>query len=1129
MTDKFEFSEEQTQRLPIHIAKTTELLRLETNHRLCIWYSFEITEMVLKWVFAVTSAGVNDANGELPERLLNVIRGAIVTPTLGGWQAMAFQACKELKKLNSKTAHVAPFADFFKKYDTKYGKALSTWDRLKKTRNNVVHGGGLTENQARKIWKEMGPDITSVLVDLSDLHDQYDVWARFAGQDYNLEGTSSERTDCPHDLPRGDGTWLIDASGKTCPLQPLLVYEPVLETWEIDPVRSEERDVRKPVPQSYFKLEKGNLFYTPIGVDDNISINADLTLFNRLYASKDPDTPTTIYNQQITTMFEKHVLRFQGRTAELERVKDWRIGQTPKGERIGLIVGEPGFGKSALLAKAAYTYQQELDATKIASLLSVAHAFSAEDPMNDRRSFLLSLLQQVELWCGAKRSVAKATDQAKELEEKCIAQLDALFERFPENHLTVFIDGLDEIVPFDSKFPTLILSLLRPGVTIIATTRPIDFLNSFEDFDDVERIIFGADSNTLPGMTDNEVRAMLLEGLGARAQEVIALDFDDLRSGTARNAYIEKIVERAAGKPLYVELLIIDIVEYGVQIDPDARLPVSVERFYEQLLSRQGLSDTKSHLSVILCLLALAKEPLGSNVLVDLFVQSPGTAVTWDVAQAWVKNALDQGEVFLRPSFGNTGQITYTIYHQELKRFVLGEKDRGAPQLRWAFGLARWMLASASNDPTSARETATELHFKRFGFNYLLEHADETRPPVLDTSAVAFAENALGQTPQLKSALAAWQDDREAFLNNFADVYSLMKRGGLPSKQDEALNRLLKFALTETEFGLNCNVVHAVYSYSKETLPLFNALVDVALTNGFVDGLDLSAVGKLDLVNWTIKAGNMRRREGQLPQANKILETAEQQLDGIEGDHGQAIAKLRGVLYYEIGYVAYQASDGPLADELFEKSVEHAKQANDRNGEAISQIVRLNRKILFRLARGEDATDAFNEAELFLNQALEEFLQTARVAKEEEDRLTAERWVMNCRAHLFEVAFDKKDTELAEQRYLELLSDKWLQKDKTTRDDIIKRYTRRVALLRGDIAAAIAEYERSLPIISSTNSSDANKEGVARYYLEFANILIDQGEIPKAKQWLRSGLLTIDHMANRLWKPALQETLDRIS
>lgn len=1129
MNAAFEFTSEQTQRLPVHIAKTTELLRTQSNPRLCLWFSFEITEMVLKWVFAVSSSGIYHANGELTERLLKVIRDAIKVPTLGGWQAMARAATKELRKFDEKTETILPFADFFHEHDIKHQRELSVWDHIKDTRNRVIHGGGLTENQATKIWTDLKPDIISILTSLSELHDSFDVWARFASQTYNLEGTEAPQQECPHSLPEGDGTWLIDAKGWPCPLQPLLVYEPVMETWEIEPVRHEERDIRKPVPQSYFKLEKGQLFYTPIGVDDNISINSDLRLFNRIFAAQSTPLQTTIYDRQLASMRAKHVVRFQGRVNELKAITKWRTRQIPDGNRIGLVVGEPGFGKSALIANAAWTLQESIDASKTVNMRSIAHAFSAEDPLNGRRNFLLNLLQQLEDWLSRKRSAARASDQAGELETKCIRLLNEIFSKFPENHLTLFVDGLDEIAPIDSKFPQLLLSLLRPRVTIIASTRKVGFVKGFEADKHVDRIFFDGGQDTLPGMSDKEVRAMLLEGLGSRAQEIISLDEDDPSGAIVRNAYIERIVERADGKPLYVELLIVDIVEFKVRIDPDARLPASVERYYEQLLSRQGLSDTKSHLSLILCLLALAKEPLSRATIIDLFMRSPGTAVSWDIAAAWVKNALDQGGVFVRSADGFSGQQSFVIYHQELKRFLLGSEGQGAPQLRWAFGLARWILASASADPLLARENETRSHFQRFGFEYLLDHADHLRPKILDGTSSEFTEINWATSQQLTTALTAWQHDREAFLNSFARIFKTLRGVETPSKQDELLHRLMLFALEETALEINSNIVHAVYGYSEATLPLFHTLIAIALSEDFLMDVNLSSAGRVEVANWNIKAGNMQRRKGNLAQASEMFETAERQLVAIKDGEANVIAKMRALLLYEMGYVAYQSSDGPRTDALFTESARFAREAGDSNGEAIAESVRIDRKSRFSLASGKNVTETLDEAERYLTQAMQAFSQTAQFAEKEEDRLTAERWVLNCKSHLFNTAFHRGENQLAQQRYEELIADKWLQKDEKVRETTISNHRRRIAYLRGEIDLAIAEYEASLPVITNAESSDAFVEAAAQNYLEFAQILIDSDKPEKAKIWLRSGLLTSDEMANGIWKPKLQELLDQIA
>jgi len=1128
MSMKFDIPDTSISVLPTHIAKLVSEAQSEKTFRIKVWASLELSEIIVKWVFAVAAAGVVSEEGRLTDSLANAVRTSIRRPTFGSWRAMTKEACDELRRLGKRGEPMGlPFADFFDRFSNKDGEQNSAWANLIDIRNNVIHGGGMSENTARKVFEKIRPILEPILNALAQVHQNFDTWATFDEDSFLLRGDEEIRKSPPSELPDGEGTWLVDREGRACALRPLLVYEPIQETWEISHLRSEERASRTLVPQSYFKFENDQLYYTPIGVDDFISINPDSTIFDHFFPQIPAREKENVLARQMREAHQAHLRDFVGRSREIDVIETWLDTRGAGGNLIGLVIGGPGLGKSALIAKCAARYRDKLIEIGAKHRRYVFHAFNAEIPYNGRRQFLVSIREQLEHWLGLTISKSEAIADANHLKADVNRLLADAVGPDKDKLLCIFIDGLDEIHSFDPKFLELLMELLRPGIVMVATSRNETFVDPFDASLLVERIPFSAAENELPGMSDNEIRGLLLQGLGRRARDIIMLDADNESGEGATNPYIQRVVERAAGKPLYIGLLIKDIAENKARIDPDARLPASMEGFYEQLLARQGLSDTKSHIAIILCLLALAKEPLSKTVLCDILSGLPSASVSRTQTTNWVNIALNQGDVFLARANTPDEENAYAIYHQELKRFILGHDGTGAEQLKWAFGLAKWLLVQMAVEKTHALETIARRHFARYGADYLLDFGNEIHPFALDVSGAKYVDENYLQPGRFGQALNAWGDDREAFLQSFARSLGELRDRADVSSTKEIVSRLFRFIFANREtHKITASIIQAVYSYSPFTIEIFELLLAEALSVAS-DTVPGSIEDIKESINWTIHAGGYDRRRGNLERATERLSLAERRLNELD-DGGKGKERTRALLIYEQGYVAYSDSQRARTDELFQASVEAARLAGDLNGELIAENVRLHLAFVFAKAAGEETGQAIDRFERFLESTKVRFFKQMVDGTTEGDRLTAERWVMNCRAHLFDMAFERNDRALIEERYDEFSKDVWVQKTDPNRDTLKIRKPR-FLYATGRLDEAIAGYRDVLRPIESAGSSDARREGYGQYYLEFARILKEAGKTDEAKSVLRSGLNMFDQMANGQWKPLLRQVLADLS
>lgn len=1117
------------EKLPVQIAERAKVISVDPNDRVRLWTAFEISEAVLRWIFATTASAMHKKHGRLPDKLLRQIAYSIKQPTLGSWCVMNEALSRALAKESHASSFGQAFAEFYLKFSD-HPELGDVWTRITDWRNVIAHGGGLTSAQARNQWRDMEAVLRHILTELANVHSDYDVVATLSGQVFDLTGPVPKLLETPPEWAANrsqDNTWLVQKGGEFSSLRPLLTYEPIEEVWEIDQFRTKEDALRAPVPQSYFKLSEEKLYYIPIGVDDFVSIGRDANRFKSLFPDPLKSGDATLQDRFFQESRLKHLSRFIGRAAELTALEKWLAAHVPTGDMLGLVVGGPGLGKSALIARAAMDQVERNTALNRGDRKVVYHAFNAENPSNDRRLFLHNLRQQLQLWLEKKVVKSSTISDVPAAEDSVRTLLEQAVGGDSHRHLTIFVDGLDEIRSKDRDFPKYLVEMIRAGITIVASTRNEEFVADFDAALKVERIEFRNGAVELPGMYDNDVRALLLQNLGARGREIIALDADTDDSSGVRNPYLEKVVTHAAGKPLYVELLVSDLLDNNARIDPNVRLPASMGEYYGKLLARQGVSDTKAHLAIIICILALVEEPLSEPVISDLLALAPNSLDAADRSDVWAREALNQGEVFFSRLAMPDGSDAIAIYHQELKNYI---KEAG--QLRWANGVAAWLLAVASAEfEMRSVSSVTMRHFRRFGASYLLDHARKVQPAPVSGDVEEFIHDAFLTAPMLMLAVEAWREDRENYLRTFGQIDRKL-RANVGDDPQPRVASFLEVSLNRSGHGgLGPSVVHSILGYDDAYSELYAGMLSTVLSASFLAGLDPSVSSDPVIADWMANAIGQDRRGGRLDLAEERFGAAMDRLALVdpEGSNKQANV-VRAKLEYERAYCAYFRGDAEESWKIFELSAEAAKLAEDRSGLHIAKSVQQNVRIRFARARGELNIDLLVQYEQFLNEQIVVLQSMVAAGSDERERTTAERWVMNCKAHLCGVAFLKGDRSQMRVFYDVLVDDPWIKKQgDSLRKAILNRIEPRLAMVEENLEAAITLYRKLCPGLTSETSPGARGEGVAEYYFEFAKLLISDQRFKEADRVIESGLATHDTFANAMWKPSLLKCREELT
>ena len=178
------------------------------------------------------------------------------------------------------------------------------------------------------------------------------------------------------------------------------------------------------------------------------------------------------------------------------------------------------------------------------------------------------------------------------------------------------VDGLDEIARLDESFPELPFLLSRENVVWVCAGRPEGRLPQVFALERCTHLFTGG----LPTMTDEDIRALLLESTLSRKYDLLALDAEE--DGEVRNAALEAVVQRAQGLPLYVHYVVQDILSGHYRFaDLAHRLPPSLSDYYDDLLRRLAIGDLQALLTPLVVTLAWAHAPLNEAMLHFLMVR----------------------------------------------------------------------------------------------------------------------------------------------------------------------------------------------------------------------------------------------------------------------------------------------------------------------------------------------------------------------------------------------------------------------------------------------------------------------------------------------------------------------------
>jgi hypothetical protein len=425
---------------------------------------------------------------------------------------------------------------------------------------------------------------------------------------------------------------------------------------------------------------------------------------------------------------------FKGRLPEREQIKAF-ITARQKGYLS--VVGNPGIGKSALMAKAL----QELKADGKDTPIYLVEYFIRRGTAQAQASFLLEYLtRQTDAAYPKGRIIRPKGSTHWEVQQ-------ALFEKWRDfgyeqnaGKLVLLIDGLDEAggtglhsyLPRETFTNVLIIYASRPagspGLEQLWGELPVDHHEKME-----------------------------LGGLNR--QDISALLYEVVNKYKLQESWIDELEVRSQGNPLYLKLLCNALEDGSIQINDPQSLPQKIEDYYKAILDRYASLPGGDDLLNSLFIFAAARDDLTASHIWLINSYGPATRqlVMSTLAEVLHENRVEQKTAAFR------------LFHESLRECLIKHcpqyvREAGQRIAGWCDD---WDQTTGYKQRYALQHYAS--HLESFGSDAHLKHlldlaADQSYQTAQKQALRSFEPT--NRLLQLAMDAAYKLDDKEAILQN---------------------------------------------------------------------------------------------------------------------------------------------------------------------------------------------------------------------------------------------------------------------------------------------------------------------------------------------------------------------------
>ena len=649
----------------------------ETHFSVKLHWLIDASETVVRWICALLLAEIKEINDQIiPENIQKKFKENISRPTLGVW----LNIVKELSEIKIENINIKNLFSFYNDVLNKDGLFPDNGDEktsLLKLRNRVAHGGGLSQSQSKIYLDIYEPHLITLLESVNNLMNECKLYGVFENRCYLLDGLKPIVVE-NSTLVSGP---FIKINDKNLSLWPLVEFDRIRQTNNDGTIK--ELSV---TPQTYLRVDKLGVQYVPIGVDESYSITNKQEEFENIFGlNKKNENASKVKNYEYTYkdfLVEAKYLKEEliGRVEEIKSIKDWiKNVDAFSDDKCRLIYGGPGLGKSMIMASVVSDILNDLNHH------TFYYRFRGGDGRNSKFWFLKLLNDSLYSWDKLReiypdeavkssnsddlfKDIIKRIEKIKDLEpiQKKIGK-DSYEDLKPT--LRLFIDGLDEITAQDSSILSVIELLQKDGVLTLIASRLENTVSNLKDLSWIKSFVFKDGFEGLPPMSNNDIRAMLIEGISkSQKKELIIKDEENKENGEIlENEIVKAIEKKANGLPLYIYLLIEDINKNRYPISDINGLPDGLTNYYIKLVNKIGIHDIQGYLPKVIALLSLTSEPLDVESISLALVDIDDAKDTENL----IKDVIQAAGTLLKQVTTSEGTQGYNLYHQSFRDFIL--------------------------------------------------------------------------------------------------------------------------------------------------------------------------------------------------------------------------------------------------------------------------------------------------------------------------------------------------------------------------------------------------------------------------------------------------------------------------
>jgi len=759
-------------KLPSTIALTLDEYTREDDDYQALHIMCGTLEITARFLTVIALADVWERrvspDGDFPDGLLKHLLQHLERPTLGSWRVLLEEAINALPgKKKRKECLLPGLPDYAKKFTGELGGGKANpLEKLLPMRNELAHGGRISDDRVKEFLEAHTDRFDDLMNGLEFLSEDAEVALVASPAEEPallLRGLPATKTEFDRSqLPEGfqqagpDRMLLVTPQG-VLDLCPLHAFGEVFQIEKDQLVSQEEEAIH------IYSRTAGaaGVEYTALGSRASNSRGvpsweerfAELFRFEAWRSRYRIEGALARYtfNRRMDDLLKLFIGRDKQVAAATARIDALDSG-------ILWLEGKPGMGKSAFMAKLVRDHFQrdaETGESRM-NLICIPYFFQASDGDRCRTaSFAEAAILRLAQATGQDIKV-KAEPEERVKQFKDVLNSASTAEG-GNRKIVFFVDGIDEIADVNADFVDLIFECQHSSVLWVCAGRDEELLSQrfsrdncqwfFEQdskFDSlcVER---KEDEALLPPLNADGVRGYFIEELGHRLPQFFGRDKKD--GDEWSNEFVEEVIRRSDGLPLYLILLVQDIRAGRIDFLPgsELRLPCKLDDYYDRIVKEMG-DDLAATVPAITSLLALAKEPLPFETLAALLADHEL------VAQAdggeLLEDALRHSSIMLRRAPTATGALGYELYHASFRQH-LQKSDR----IRRSRTKALDRLCSLASNWCNYKRGSLPLdHALRFGPSYLTKAGgwDELKTILTDFSFLNAKTKAMDPQPLIQ-------------------------------------------------------------------------------------------------------------------------------------------------------------------------------------------------------------------------------------------------------------------------------------------------------------------------------------------------------------------------------------------